>query len=303
MSIRVALGDRVPLARLRWVVPVVVVGAAIVVVGARLLSATPAVEAFLAEHPGLAPMPADAPVGIPLWLALLHGVNALLMVLIVRTALAVRSGARPPGFWMRRRASSGGRRLSLYLWAHLSADLLWVAAGVAYVVLLFATGQWMRIVPTSVGVVPEALSAALQYASLDWPAENGWVGYNALQQLSYFLTVFVAAPLAILSGLRMSPAWPLGGALDRAFPVRIARAIHFPVMVYFVVFTVVHVALVLLTGAVRNLDHMFAVRDDESWWGVAVFLVSLIVFVAAWLTVCRPTVLRTLAGLTGKVTR
>jgi thiosulfate reductase cytochrome b subunit len=303
MSIRAGLVQRVPVARLRWIVPLVLVAAAVVVVGARLLSTTPAVEGFLAEHTGLAPMPADAPVGIPLWLAVLHGVNALLMVLIVRTALAVRSGSRPPGFWTRRGSKPGSRRLSLYLWAHLSADILWVAGGIVYLVLLFATGWWMRIVPTSIGVVPEALSAALQYASLDWPSEDGWVGYNALQQLSYFATVFVAAPLAILSGLRMSPAWPLGGRLDRAVPIALARAVHFPVMVYFVAFTVVHVGLVLLTGAVRNLDHMFAVRDDESWWGVVVFLVSLGVLVVAWSVVCRPTVLRALAGLTGKVTR
>ncbi|MEU5849212.1 hypothetical protein [Saccharopolyspora shandongensis] len=45
-------------------------------------------------------------------------------------------------------------------------------------------------------VFPNALSAALQYASLDWPTENGWVHYNALQQLAYFTTVLVATPLA-----------------------------------------------------------------------------------------------------------
>ncbi|WP_218157734.1 hypothetical protein [Saccharopolyspora shandongensis] len=28
-----------------------------------------------------------------------------------------------------------------------------------------------------------------------WPTENGWVHYNALQQLAYFTTVFVAAAL------------------------------------------------------------------------------------------------------------
>ena len=33
---------------------------------------------------------------------------------------------------------------------------------------------------------------------------------------------------------------------------------HFPVMLYFVAFTVVHVALVFATGALRNLNHMYA---------------------------------------------
>ena len=62
--------------------------------------------------------------------------------------------------------------------------------------------------PTSWDVFPNAVSAALQYVSLDWPTENGWVNYNGLQQLAYFATVFIAAPLAIVTGVRMSGIWP-----------------------------------------------------------------------------------------------
>ena len=137
-----------------------------------------------------------------------------------------------------------------------------------FAVLLFATGQWMRIVPTSWDVFPNALSAALQYASLNWPTENGWVNYNALQLLTYFITVFIAAPLAFITGLRMSSAWPKKAAgLNKAFPIEWARAVHFPVMIYFVAFIVVHVFLVLATGALRNLNHMYAVTDDDGWLG------------------------------------
>ena len=42
--------------------------------------------------------------------------------------------------------------------------------------------------------------------SLDWPTERGWVVYNSLQLLAYFVTVFVAAPAALITGLGMSPA-------------------------------------------------------------------------------------------------
>src|SRR5690606_19398257 len=131
---------------------------------------------------------------------------------------------------------------------------LWVLNGVVFFVLILVTGQWMRIVPTSWEVLPNALSVAIQYASLDWPTENGWVSYNALQELAYFVTVFVAAPLAIVTGLRMSSAWPRDAArLNRAYPVELARAVHLPVMLYFVGFVIVHVTLVLATGALRNL--------------------------------------------------
>jgi len=47
--------------------------------------------------------------------------------------------------------------------------------GLVFYVLLFATPQWKRLVPTSWGVFPNAASVAIQYLSLDWPADNGWV--------------------------------------------------------------------------------------------------------------------------------
>ena len=160
----------------------------------------------------------------------------------------------------------------------------------------------MRIVPTSWDVFPNALSAALQYASLDWPTENGWVNYNALQLLAYFATVFIAAPLSFITGLRMSAAWPKKAAgLNKAFPIEAARAIHFPVMVYFVAFIAVHVFLVLATGALRNLNHMYAASDDAGWAGVWIFAASVAVMVAAWF-LARPLFLRPIASLMGKVT-
>ena len=30
--------------------------------------------------------------------------------------------------------------------------------------------------------------------TLDWPVETGWVNYNSLQQIMYFVVVFIAAP-------------------------------------------------------------------------------------------------------------
>lgn len=45
--------------------------------------------------------------------------------------------------------------------------------------------------------------------------------------------------------------------LSRVFPVESARRLHFPVMLTFVAFNVV---LVLSMGALRNLNHTFALR-------------------------------------------
>ena len=169
--------------------------------------------------------------------------------------------------------------------------------------LLAVTGHWVRIVPTSWDIFPNMVSAAIQYASLNWPLENGWVHYNALQLVAYFLTVYVAAPLAVLSGLRMSTWWPAKtGTLNRAYPIEAARALHFPVMLYFVAFTVVHVFLVFFTGALRNLNHMYTSRDVVDWWGLGIFAVSILVIAAAWY-LTKPVFTAPLAARMGTVTK
>ena len=90
--------------------------------------------------------------------------------------------------------------------------------------------------------------------------------------------------------------------IEKVFPITLARAIHFPVMVYFVAFIVVHVFLVLTTGAINNLNHMYAVRNDESWWGFWIFVASIVVMAVAWVA-ARPSILSSIAALTGKVRR
>jgi hypothetical protein len=73
-------------------------------------------------------------------------------------------------------------------------------------------------------------------------------------------------------------------------------------MIWFVAFTIVHVGLVLITGPLRNLNHMYGLRDDESWTGLLVFVASLIVIAIAW-ALLRPPRLDAIAELTGSVKR
>ncbi|KQY98704.1 hypothetical protein ASD19_05630 [Microbacterium sp. Root53] len=273
--------------------------AAMVVLLTRWIVSLDGVRAFIAAYPGAYPLPAGAPVGIPAWLGWQHFFNVFLLVLIIRSGWQVRTERRPPAYWAPRAKPRG--RISLSLWFHQSLDLLWLVNGAIYVILLFATGQWMRIVPTSWDVFPHALSALLQYAALDWPTENGWVHYNALQQLSYFGVVFVAAPLAAITGFRMSNLWPARAkTLNRILPVEWARAVHFPVMIVFVLFIAVHVTLVLATGALRNLNHMYAAKDVVDWTGFWIFGASMLAIVAAWVA-ARPLVLAPVARLFGTV--
>lgn len=265
----------------------------------RWLITTEPVAQFLVRFPGHYDLPEGSQPGFPAWVGWQHFFNVFLMVLIIRSGLRVRTEKRPTSFWTSRRNPK--HKISLTLWFHQALDVLWLVNGVVFVVLLFVTGHWVRIVPTSWEVFPNALSAGIQYLSLDWPTENGWANYNGLQQLAYFTTVFIAAPLAAVTGYRMSGLWPKNAtALSKAYPVEWARALHFPVMLYFVVFITMHVILVMATGALRNLNHMYASQDLVSWTGFWVFIASLVVIAIGWLA-ARPLLIAPVAKVFGNV--
>lgn len=274
---------------------------AMVVLFTRWLVSTPPLRDFLIAYPGEYALPPWAPVGFPAWLSWAHFFNVFLMTLIVRSGLQIRRETHPDAYWSP--STRPERRVSLSTWFHQALDVLWLANGLTFIVLLFTTGQWVRIVPTSWAVFPNAASALLQYLSLGWPTEHGWVNYNSLQQLAYFTTVFVAAPLAAVTGMRMSTVWPQRAArVSKAYPVGLARAIHFPVMLYFTVFVVLHVTLVLTTGALRNLNHMYGGQDTANWTGFWIFSASLLI-IAGGLLAARPLVIAPIAGRFGRVSR
>jgi DMSO/TMAO reductase YedYZ molybdopterin-dependent catalytic subunit len=148
---------------------------------------------------------------------------------------------------------------------------------------LFVTPQWRRIVPTSWAVFPNALSVLIQYLSLHWPTENGWVAYNGLQLIAYFITVFVAAPLALITGLGMSPALSTRfKRISKLLSIQVARSVHFCVLSWFLLFIVIHVTLVFTTGLLPNLNHIYAASDNDSWIGFWIFAASMVVVIVGW---------------------
>jgi thiosulfate reductase cytochrome b subunit len=278
-----------------------VVGAAVslavlvaAMVAARVFLDTPAGASFIADYPGVYDPPTDTPEGFPAWLRWTHWLSAFFLLFIVSSGLHLRAGRRPPAFVTRRTsgafAAKNPTRLGLHSWWHLVVDSLWVLTGIVYVVALFASGHWQRLVPTDLAVVPNAVSAGVQYLSLQWPTHDTWASYNSLQQLFYAATALVAAPLATVTGLRLSPVWP--SAWMRARGVlsdRAARLTHRLLLWYFIGFTLVHVGLVLVTGARKNLNAMYVGTDDAtSWFGVIVFAASTVFMVFAWVLLRPP---------------
>lgn len=89
--------------------------------------------------------------------------------------------------------------------------------------------------------------------------------FNLFQKLAYAGVIFVLLPLLIVSGLALSPgmdaAWPW--LTDIFWGRQSARSVHFIAMALLVLFILVHLTLVLLTGPI------YAVRSMVTgWWRV-----------------------------------
>ena len=300
---------------LLWLIPIGLLVLLVGVAVAKGVRGLPAVQDFMHRYPGMSELPGNAPVGIPAWVGWQHFLNMFFMIFIIRSGVTIM--ADHPRFYWTRHSTPGkdwfrvqkpvpsnplytakedsitlpngvglpGRRHSIGLarWWHLGVDTLWLANGIVFFSLLFTTGQWMRLVPLHWDVVPNAISVAIQYLSLSWPTENGWNNYNSLQLIAYFITVFIAAPLALVTGLGMSPALSTRfRRISSAFSIQVARSLHFLVLCWFLMFIVVHVALVVTTGALRNLNHMYASQDTESWTGFWIFAASMVVVIVGW---------------------
>jgi sulfoxide reductase catalytic subunit YedY len=298
-----------------WALPLGFVLTVIGVAVAQALRELPAVQDFLLRYPGVPPSARIVRAGFPAWLRVQHFLNLFFMAFIIRAGVQVladhprlywKRDCTPGTEWFRfQEAVPTGRiwtakddsvtlpgwlgipgirhSIGLARWWHFSFGLLWMINGIVVYALLFWTGQWQRLVPTTWEVLPNAASTALQYLSLTFPVDQSWTRYNSLQQLAYFITVFVAAPTSILTGFMQGPAisnrlgW-FGKTLNR----QRARSLHFLAMWWFLLFILVHVTLVFITGARVNLNMMFAGVNDGSWSGFEIFVPAMALLAVTW---------------------
>jgi sulfoxide reductase catalytic subunit YedY len=234
--------------------------------------------------------------GFPLWVRLTHWFNFLFLTLLVRSGIEILAAhpklywsdhSLPTQAWLRFTRKPmpadrlwcstdeevecpswlglpGGHNLGLGRYWHFATALGWLVTGVLYVVLMFATPQWRRLVPTSWEVIPEAWRSFLMYATFHLPDPPGAYNYdpglpfNALQQISYFGVVFLLTPLMIATGLALSPA------IAARFPwyIRLfggrqsARSLHFLGLVGFLGFLAVHLLMVVVHGFPTEMGKM-----------------------------------------------
>jgi DMSO/TMAO reductase YedYZ molybdopterin-dependent catalytic subunit/thiosulfate reductase cytochrome b subunit len=299
-----------------WALPIGAAALLCLIALAQSLREMPGVVAFIEAHPGIAQSAPSVDSGFPWWLQLQHFLNMLFMLFIIRAGLQILADhprlywgrdCTPGSDWFRFQVPVPKGRLwtakddsvtlpkwlgipglrhtlGLARWWHFAINLLWLINGIAFYALLFSTDQWRRLVPLTWEVIPASLSTAIQYASLNFPVDEGWTRYNGLQQLSYFITVFVAAPVSIVTGLMQSPAISNAlGWFGRLFNRQAMRSVHFISFAWFVGFILAHGAMVFVTGLRQNTNHMFGGVDDASWTGFPFFLLAMAILAACWL--------------------
>ncbi|HEY7326193.1 MAG TPA: molybdopterin-dependent oxidoreductase [Gemmataceae bacterium] len=254
--------------------------------------------------------------GFPLGVRLTHWFNFLFLTMLLRSGLAILSAhpklywnihAWPTSEWLRLTRKKmptdrmwcssdeevhwpgwlilpGGESLGFGRYWHFLNASCWLVVGLLYVLVLFLSPQWQRLVPTSWDIFPCAWRTMIAYLTFHTPEPDnplysigpGRLPFNALQQLTYFGLIFFLTPFQIMTGLAQSPS------LVARFPwyMRLfgnrqaARSLHFIGLVMFVVFFGIHLVMVFWHGFAEEMDKMVLgyAHSEGSWLGVALGL-------------------------------
>lgn len=143
---------------------------------------------------------------------------------------------------------------------HFLAAWLLVIPGVAYLLPGILTGHFRRhLVPQGAEFCRSLLwKDTLDHFRLRVRAPTGGPQYGPLQKCAYFVVVFLALPLTVITGLAMSPA------ITAAFPFlcgmfggfQSARTLHFFLSIFLGLFLLVHVLMVIKSGFKRQMRAM-----------------------------------------------
>lgn len=294
---------------------------------------------------GEAPVPVVmASLGFPVWLRVAHLINLFFIGYLVRSGIQIL-GAYPRLYWNEHSAPGtewlkftrkpiprdrvwttleqeqdvspwlaqpGGNSLGLGRHWHFFSVVFWILNGIVYVILLFVSGEWQRLIPTSWAIIPAAWRTFITYATFHIPPASEFHPYDPLQQLTYAAVVFLLGPFLILTGAAQSPAieaqYPWYGKLFGGRQA--ARSLHFLGLLAVVAFTLVHTALVFITGLGRNMDDIVLGQHDANQAlavkiGLSVIALIFIIYgLTAWYSRRQPRIVqRSLGAVIGLLTR
>ena len=145
---------------------------------------------------------------------------------------------------------------------HFLFAWLFVVNGLAYLVYSLTSGHVRQDLLPSRPALRHIGRSLLDHARLRFPSGEEARRYNVVQQLTYLAVIFLLLPLVVVAGLTMSPALDaLLHPLASIFGGRqSARTAHFIGAIFIVLFVIVHVAMVILSGAYNNMRSMITGR-------------------------------------------
>jgi thiosulfate reductase cytochrome b subunit len=201
----------------------------------------------------------------PLWLRIVHWINFPILFLMVWSGILIYWANRVyPGFfpdWFYR-VFNIDHRLAEGMAVHFTIAWVFVINGLLYFAYLIFSGHWRKIVPTKQTfkyLIPTLLH---EFGLRKTAPPQGQ--FNSAQMLAYFGVWFLGI-IEVLTGFSIYKpvqlswlTWVFGG-------YETARAIHFSVMVLFVLFFLVHVIQVARAGwnNFRAMVAGFEVQDDK----------------------------------------
>ncbi|MGA8689482.1 MAG: cytochrome b/b6 domain-containing protein [Methyloceanibacter sp.] len=156
----------------------------------------------------------------------------------------------------------GYRDLAMGRRWHFFFAWLFVINGLAYLIYSFASGHIARDLAPKGRELRHIGSSIWEHIRLRFPHGEEAKRYNVLQKLAYLFVVVLLLPLMLATGLTMSPG------MDAAFPFLLdvfggrqsARTIHFITASAIVLFVIVHLVMVLISGVWNNLRSMVTGR-------------------------------------------
>ena len=228
----------------------------------------------------------------PLWVIITHFLNIFFMLLLARSGLEVLSAFPklywrddcPPGrewarfskkmyaadsrrlwtsldeeeSWSPLVALPGKKNLGLGRHWHFMSIQFWILTGAVYIAMVFATGYWHYLIPTSWSLFPDSVRSVGTYLHFQFPQPIPGQPFEPAQKLSYFVVIFLLAPLQILTGAAMSPSvlarFPWYGKLFGG--KQGARSLHFLGLVAFAAFVVLHTFMVIIHGLPKEFAAM-----------------------------------------------
>ena len=153
---------------------------------------------------------------------------------------------------------------------YLHFEAAWVAVltGLVYFVYGFFSGHFRRrLLPSRQDWTWRAYRGRLmKYLRGSWSEPGEGFSYNVLQQSAYLVVIFILFPLIIWTGLAMSPSF------TSAFPAtaallggrQSARTIHFFVSCLLLLFLLVHITMVSLSGFRSRMGAMIVGTSRKS---------------------------------------